>query len=225
MIFRSNLKAPDLSQHFQMLCPAKQICGHDAPSDPDFEPNCTFWTHDEAAILYNVVKQTEGAWFDIGSRFGWTTAHIAAAGASRVIGIDTIYAYTSPLLRAICNTEFVRRNITFDHSREGLSGGIGCVIDADHDSPWPMNDARWAVHPDRMHKVILFHDFWGQPIRDAVSWLMDGYQCRIYNTPNGVALLWRGLPNFVPPDHTPDPIVQWASFRANCTEFDFGRCV
>ena len=57
MIYRSNLTCPDLSLHFKLRNPPKQIMGHDAPSDPDFEPECTYWTHDEAAILYNVVKQ------------------------------------------------------------------------------------------------------------------------------------------------------------------------
>jgi hypothetical protein len=52
MIYRSNPVAPDLTPFFKLKEPAMQMMGHDVPSDPDFDPNCGFLTHDEAAILF-----------------------------------------------------------------------------------------------------------------------------------------------------------------------------
>ena len=73
-IYRSNLTAPDLSPYFSLCPQVRQIMGHDAPSDPDFDPDCTYLTHDEAAILYSIAKAWPGSWVDIGARLGWTGA-------------------------------------------------------------------------------------------------------------------------------------------------------
>ncbi len=72
---------------------------------------------------------------------------------------------------------------------------------------------------------MLFHDFRGQPIQDAVLMLMhiEDFRCRIYDTPNGVALLWRGYPEFKPPDHTPDPAIDWKAIRKQALGFDWAR--
>lgn len=232
MIYRSNLTCPDLSPHFKLRHPAKQIMGHDAPSDPDYEPECGYFTHDEAAILYNVARlitYLAGAWYDIGSRFGWTAAHISAAGAY-VIGIDPIYEVENMYLRAVNNLSHRPRiSYCLTPNRKARVGGTGSVIDGNHDSPEPLNDAIWASSNERAHKVILFHDFWGKPIRDGVNYLLDqGYSCRIYDTPNGVALCWRGMPDFIPPDHVPDPALRntFSNLRRQAAaDFDFSRCV
>jgi len=76
MNYRSNLTAPDLRSHFRLKDPPKLIMGHDAPSDPDYDPECTFWTMDEIAILCAVAGQVRGWWVDIGCRLGWTSKHI-----------------------------------------------------------------------------------------------------------------------------------------------------
>ena len=51
-----------------------------------------------------------------------------------------------------------------------------------------------------------------------------GFRTRIYNTPNGVALCWRGFKGWSPPDHVPDPAVDWAGMRARVEEFDWSKC-
>jgi len=219
MIYRSNLTAPDLRPHFRLKDPPIQIMGHDIPSDPDFEPQCGFWSDDEAAILYNVAKQTDGDWFDIGSRFCWTTSHIAdAISPCRVIGIDPIYNSTPHYLRAVSNINR-RKTITLTPDRVALCGGVGCVIDGCHDAPEPLNDAQWAAHSERGHKVILLHDYWGLPIRDAANWLVSqGWQRKVYFTPNGVCCCWRGLPDFVSPDHVRDPSIDWRGIERMLAE-------
>src|SRR5712664_503966 len=98
MIYRSNLTAPDLAPHFKLADQVVQHMGHDCPSDPDFEPACTFLTHDEAAILYRIAKAWPKRWADIGARLGWTAAHLIAGGAS-VCAIDPQLQFQTFLAR------------------------------------------------------------------------------------------------------------------------------
>ena len=54
-----------------------------------------------------------------------------------------------------------------------------------------------------------------------------GWRCRVYWTPNQVACCWRGLDGsdvptgmaWCPPDHTPDPAINWASHKAQMVDF------
>jgi hypothetical protein len=208
VIYRSNLTAPDLQPYFEpLICkPRPNTMGHDALSDPDFEPDCQFFTHDEAAILYNVAKEVQGDWIDIGARTGWTTRHILEAGCD-VQSVDPSNATVDKFLKNI------RKRILFVGTTFQLLGNngnddpySGACIDGNHDSPYPVVDAALcATHGAR---VIVLHDFWGWPIQEAVTFLKDnGFKAKIYNTPNGVAVCWRG--EFTPPEHTPDPSIDW----------------
>lgn len=247
MIFRSNLAAPDLTPCFALRTPPIERMGHEVPSDPDFEPACGFWTHDEAAILYTIAKSIvdgngdDGADFvDVGSRMGWTTAHMAVNVAD-VWAIDPIYQDPEALARfrenALLEGEPAYHGTTclmnvfpgtFDQFARAMADHRfdGFVIDGCHDAPEPTLDAIRAHHMAKPDAVILFHDFIGRPVRDAVRWLMDGgWKCRVYWTPNMVACCWRGLGDWRPPDHVGDPAIEWASHRAEMEmDFDFGRC-
>jgi Methyltransferase domain len=245
-IYQSNLIAPDLSPHFRLREPAIQMMGHDIPSDPDFEPDCGFWSHDEAAILYQVAKSfPPGPWIDIGARFGWTTAHISAAIASMhalhegdITAVDTHFAEGARRGRMIgsmvsfwcgyCPDDIIDRNSREFFRIERCSDRPyrGFVIDANHDEPEPLLDAHDATTIAGPQCVIMLHDFWGRPVRQAVEYLMrEGFQCRIYNTPNGVACCWRDE-GWTPPDHVPDPAINWALIREQqAPEFDFSGTV
>lgn len=216
MRFQSNLECPDLSHNFKLLSITRPWSfGHDVPSDPDFEPECTFFTHDEAAILFCIAKQIRGTWVDIGSRLGWTAAHLMAAGCS-VMAVDPEYK----------QPKFFKR---FQQNIRGLSGFCmpysqtssefiayksdskfdGFVIDGNHDAPEPLNDARGCLSLAKPDCVMVFHDLKGQPIRDAVEFLVsEGFSVKEYVTPNGVAVCWRGCSGFVAPVHVPDPAVR-----------------
>lgn len=232
MRYRSNLAQPEITS-FTLRPNVKQILGHDAPSDPDFEPECTFWTHDEAAILYHIAKSRPGHWLDIGARFGWTAAHLIAAGA-RVTLVDPELKYQAQSARMESNLRdywgwvesvkamdseefFVGRNFQWTE---------GFVIDGNHDSPHPLRDAKNCYVWHKASSLIVFHDFWGRPIREGVEWIMQrGWSCRVYDSPNGVAVCWRDT-LWTPPDHVPDPRIDWAQVRQHrAPEFDFGRCV
>ena len=225
MRYKSNLKAPDLSPYFRLVDPPIQLCGHDIPSDPDFDPNCGFWSIDEAAILFNVANQVKGAWVDIGARFGWTAAHLATAGCT-VTALDPGFRNPAFRERFIGNTHHWYK--WFDAIRgDGIQACIatededeqklwdGFVIDGNHDAPNPANDAWVAANIlSKNACVILLHDYVGRPVREAGDWLVSqGFKKRVYFTPNGVGLFWRGLPDFVPPDHIPDPLCE-ESMRA-----------
>lgn len=232
MIYRSNLSAPDLAPHFDLHPQPIQLLGHDMPSDRVFDPNCGFWTHDEAAILYTTAKANQGWWVDIGSRMGWTSAHLMAAGCD-VVAVDHEYTNAQFVARALANVQSFRgrkqflpylgKSEQFFECSKGLYNGF--VIDGDHDSPVPFDDALGAMCFSSDNGVILFHDFWGRPIREAVERVMAcGWHCRVYMTPNGVAACWRGQAKI--PMHAPDPRIDWRDFmHGRAPEFDFGRCV
>ena len=241
MRYKSNLECPDLSPYFRHLDPPIQHAGHDEPSDPDFDPlTCGSWTHDEAAILYNCARQVGGYWLDLGSRLGWTSAHLIVAGCSNVEAVDMEYFRPEFLSRMRENTQTVPSILAVPlKSRYFLDVGrvasygysipfSGCVIDADHDPPQPLLDAQGALRHMNHDCMILLHDtLTGLAVRDAVRWLIDqGFRCRIYWTPNGVACCWRGLPDFVAPDHVSDPLIDFKAHRRTWDDFKdyWGKC-
>jgi len=224
MNYRSNLEAPDLRPYFKHIHervePNSQ--GHTVISDfadkADDDPvfgvhkRCWFWTLDEAAILYNCALQRPGQWLDIGGHTGWTAMYIAAAGACDVTLVDPMYENDDFMLRALDNT------YTIGSGRwlQGMTSGelflarthklpySGIVIDGNHDRPYPQFDAMCAIWKLDSNGIILLHDYRGEPIKEAYRWLVaNGFQGKVYTSPNGVAVCWRG--EFTPPEHVCDP--------------------
>jgi predicted O-methyltransferase YrrM len=223
MIYRSNLSAPDLLSYFKHTIsrPMPHSMGHDVISDFADKADddsvfgifkqCGFWTHDEAAILYNVAKSIGGLWLDIGGLTGWTAAHLAAAGCS-VVSVDPMYKNYAfeertleNLLSAGCclrvglwpgtSDEFF---LAYDKSFDGI------VIDGDHVAPQPLSDAINAVERVTGCGVILVHDATHKAAQDGYHYLAEqGWTIKLYHTPHVVALCYRG--GFVPPKHVPDP--------------------
>lgn len=245
MIYRSNLTCPDLTPHFKHLTvrPMPHSFGHSVPSDwadkADDDPvfglykKCGLWTHDEAAILFNVAQRcatTHSAWLDIGAHTGWTTAHAAAAGhltiavdpmlrvqgfhdrfcqniVSQWANIDSISWLTS--------NEFFETNQPFKYA--------GACVDGDHSEGKPLEDALNAAKHLAETGVIIFHDGVGRPVREAVEYLQSiGFKTRAYFTPHLVFCCWRG--DFAPPDHEPDPEVKRQLLDGRFRDFDFTRC-
>ncbi len=267
MIYKSNVTGPDLRPYFKLLHPPKQHCGYDAPSDPDFLPDCTFFTCDEASLLYNVAKSVPpGTWVDIGARLGWTAAHLAEAGHHVVAidpelmqGHDISEPYPIPgsfYARFLENTARWQKgprvlNTIFAypyHSSSWFSavdGSIsskvfsGFVIDGCHDSPEPLNDAKGALAHAKPDCIIVFHDFLGPAVRDGVRYLIEaGWRCKLYWTPNCMAVCWRGYKGaasgryagdyaeWLPPDHVPDPKMDFRPHKAAMVDFEdyWKRC-
>jgi methyltransferase family protein len=246
MIYRSNLTCPDLTPHFKHLIsrPMPHSFGHDVPSDwgdkADDDPvfgiykRCGMWTHDEAAILYSVARSVGGRWFDVGSHTGWTSAHLRVAGVRMVAMVDPLYTTgyrggrfgqrTFDNMATMGATWYLcdETSLAFFARVEEHDHADGVCIDGDHEPGKPLEDATNAAKHLAEPGVIIFHDFIGRPVREAVEYLMaQGFHCRVYKTPHMVACCWRG--DFVPPDHVPDPNLP--DLFARCPDFDFTRCL
>ena len=241
MIYKSNLTGPDLRPFFRLKDPPNQHCGYDYPSDPDFDERCGFWVCDEALLLYNIAKSVPaGTWVDIGARLGWTAAHLAEAG-HMAWAIDPELS-VEPFAARFCMNTGRWNSKAYDHPTGGIrysaieSGRLfasnlplmdGFVIDGCHDSPEPLNDAKGALAHAKPDCIIMFHDVLGTAVRDGVRFLMDeGWRCKLYWTPNGVACCWRGYEGFVPPHHVSDPKMDFAPHRALMTDMTdyWSRC-
>lgn len=221
MIYRSNLRCPDLSSYFAetTICkPRPWSFGHDVMSDKDYEPDNGFMTHDEASILWHCARRLGGNWCDIGARFGWTTAHIADGSPTHAhVAIDREFMAVSGAIRFAGNVIPMKRNV---EARALDSRAVwtldrqffGWCIDGNHSHPFPLLDAIQALQYSPETCCIVFHDFYGKPIRDGVRYLMEqGLKCRVYWTPNGMAVCWRG--DFTPPVHEADPVILSAKYE------------
>ncbi len=218
----SNLTAPDLRKHFKLCDPPMRIGNEDMPSDPDYESACLYWGWDEAAILYNcAVRIQKHRWLDIGARFGWTAAHLMAAGHS-VAMVDPHFQLEARLLRMMENVKHAEgywraygdtgQDVIDQYQVNGCKFD-GFVIDGNHDAPEPLLDAQGCARIAAATAVIMLHDAYGDPTREAAKWLMSsGWKARFYWTPNGVIACWRGE-GFAPPDHVRDPAIDWTGFE------------
>lgn len=245
MIYRSNLTAPDLAPQFKHAVsrPLPYSLGHDVLSDwsdrPDDDPifglykQCAFLSPDEGAILYQSAKKVGGTWVDIGAHTGYTALHELAAGCW-VFAVDSMFCVPSfeERFRENVGEGFYDSGRPFSGTSDEFFASLGrnarfsgVMIDGNHDAPCPLLDAQNALAHLKETGVIVFHDFWGRPIRQAVEFLMGaGLKCRIYDTPAGMAVCWRG--DFTPVEHIPDPAIRWCTVREErAPEFDFGRTV
>lgn len=230
----------DLRPQFKHLHwrPMPHAFGHEVASDwadkSEDDPvfglykNCGLWTMEEAQILYECAERLPmGSALDIGSHTGWTSMHMRVAG-HRVVAVDPMYTNAEFHERAMQNTE----NGIIPVAKTSLEyfAGIGpavifdiICIDGDHGEGKPMEDADAAEIHLADTGVIIFHDFVGRPVREAVQWLMgEGFHCRIYFTAHGVACCGRG--DFKPPDHKPDPYLYRCLTDGRMNDFDFTRC-
>ena len=249
MIYRSNIDAPDIDREFEHIHsrPMPHSFGHDVPSDwADKDDDdlvfglykrCGMWTHDEAAILYRsacrIHTLTRFA-LDIGAHTGWTTAHIAAA-ALRVAAVDpmlSVKEFQNRFKKNLRGWEYwvaahpVTSQQYFEkrHASDEPQFSLVC-IDGDHEPGKPLEDAKNAVEVLDPDGVILLHDGTGQPVREAVTWLMkNGFEARIYWTPHIVFACWRPEFGFNPVVHTPDLTINWTAHRREMArDFNFGR--
>ncbi len=204
MIYRSNLVAPDLRPYFEATTKFEVrpwSMGHEVPSDKEYDPDCCFLTDDEVAILHEAASRTpmQARWVDIGGRTGWTGKHINYGTNAPVECVDPDLHRSEIRRRFQANTGFPMGGWVFGGTAAEYFALCawhdvnGFIIDGDHDEPHPLNDALGALQHLAETGVIVFHDFWGRPIRQGVEYLMEqGLKCRVYNTPAGMAVCWRG---------------------------------
>jgi hypothetical protein len=202
---------------------------HDVLSDWGDKPDdsfwhtwkqCGFWTHDEAAILYHIVHSHAGLWLDIGAHTGWTSAHVVVAGG-RVASVEPMLALQEWQARFEQNVNAFWPGIydvshmrSYEYAQQTRLLFDGVIVDGDHCDQWPLSDAKCAHNLLRGDGIVLFHDAIGGPVWRGIEYLLDaGYQCKMYRTPHMVACCWRG--EWTPPEHTPDPKIDWNEIRTN----------
>jgi len=222
MIYRSNLNAPDLQPFFRHTIsrPMPHSRGHDVISDREHFPDCGFFTHDEAAILYHIASQLWGTWLDIGGHTGWTAAHLAAA-SDAVVAVDPMYAdhkFRARTEENLANVNVLEDVSLFAGTSEEFFDTVerkqfcGVVIDGDHEPPAPLNDAIGAERLLLTPGAVVIHDFSASPTWKAAKYLIDcGFRFRVYNTPHMLCVCWRGA--FEPPNHQPDPRLDFVNAR------------
>lgn len=269
MNYKSNLAQPDIWHNFQHVHfrPQGQSFGHDVPSDwadkADDDPifgiwkRCGSFTHDEGAILAACAAQyRRKAWCDIGCNTGISSRLICDQTGAGVDCVDYMLGLVEfrDRFKLNTNTELTGglafKSDDFFAAVNGLASFeySGFLIDGDHDRPQPLKDAQNAARHLTNDGVIVFHDFYGEPVQEAVTWLMAhdedcyyfgarhgivqnpelpcqcgrGFKARIYKTPHGVAVCWRG-DTFKPPEHVPDQNLP--DLFSRCPNFAFERCV
>lgn len=244
----SNIPGPDVRPYFKHAIPYKSHpnpAHHLVLCDPELSAGCGYVSRDEGAILWECARRTLGLVpagatariVEIGSHTGWSTAHLAAHEGVHVDAIEPEFsrvafnATGSPLqflnrCRANLEAWGVLDRVT-PHgttSQEFLpqqpSGGyVGAFVDGEHEPPFPANDAAMVIPRMAESCFIAFHDVLGWPVQNGVKVCIDaGFKWRLYKTPQLMAVCWRG--DFVPPDHTPDPLFNWDNWINRSLRFE-----
>jgi predicted O-methyltransferase YrrM len=239
--YASNLMAPDLRRafanlHWRVMAHSQ---GHLVASDfadlPDDDPQfglykrCGLLTRDEASILYRIAERAEGGhWLDIGSHTGWSSLHLHYGSGADPVAVDPMLAVPDFKARFLANVQdqailYAGTSNDFFSTVDQDQRFSGVMIDGDHEPGKPLEDAINAEKHLEPGGVIVFHDFVGKPVRDAVQFLMaHGFKCRAYDTPHGMAVCWRK--RFIPPTHEPDSRVPWKELRKSMPDFPFSSC-
>jgi hypothetical protein len=161
---------------------------------------------EEALILHNVARLFRGRRaLEIGCHFGWSTAHLVAAGV-RLDVIDPALqdqdrlAMVSASLAAAIPPGAPAPNLWPGYSPGFIPevAGIGepysfIFIDGDHEGDAPRRDAI-AVQPFCAETaVVMFHDLASPFVAAGLDAMADaGWRTGIYETMQIVGIAWRG---------------------------------
>jgi predicted O-methyltransferase YrrM len=159
---------------------------------------------EEAAVLHAAATTRPGrAGIEIGSHFGWSTAHIAAAG----IDLDAVDPAFGDPERIRQVSENLAEWITAGTVRlwPGFSPGILDAVAATRDEPYgfafvdglhseegPSHDVIGLEPHLADDALVLFHDLTFPDVASAVRLLKSrGWNIRLYNTMQVMAAAWR----------------------------------
>lgn len=176
---------------------------------------------EEASVLFTVAGQFRGRrGLEIGSHYGWTAAHLLAAG----LILDCV----DPAFQDGDHARSVAA--TFDAVKSELSGtgeyrlwggcspqildevassGDGSAysfvfIDGDHDGEAPATDALGVLPYLDENAIAMLHDLTSPHVASALPILAEaGFQIRLINTMQIMAVAWRGQVDV--PAHAQDP--------------------
>lgn len=175
---------------------------------------------EEAACLHHFASQFAGKrGLEIGSHYGWTAAHLLAAGL-RLDCVDPAFAeperrrQVSEALDRVPGSRGYRLWDGFspaivktvrDSAPEPWSFAF---IDGDHDGDAPREDAREVLRHLAPDAMVVFHDLMSPHVEAGLAACREaGFETRLINTMQILGVAWRG--NVRPPAHTPDRNAQY----------------
>ncbi|CAM5400959.1 hypothetical protein AFEL58S_02034 [Afipia felis] len=175
--------------------------------------NCSV---EEAVCLYSLARQFRGKrGLEIGSHYGWTGAHLLAAGLN-VDFIDPNFSKESRV-KAVKSAFDSLPNPSTYRLWPGLSPQIVpevrlaepepwsfAFIDGNHDGDAPETDARTVHQFLDDDAIVVFHDLTSPFVERGLDYFRKaGFSVRLFNTMQILGIAWRG--NVEIPEHVADP--------------------
>lgn len=185
---------------------------------------------EEAACLYELARQFQGKrGLEIGSHYGWTAAHLLAAG----LVLDCVDPEFERDIRVRQVSDALDKVETSGSYR--LWGGFSpaslaeirasrpepwsfAFIDGSHDGIAPAEDARGVLPLLAPDAVVVFHDLTSPDVTAGLAvFKKAGFSTRLFNTMQILGVAWRG--NVTIFDHKKDPNI-YPHFLPHLAEFD-----
>lgn len=171
---------------------------------------------EEAACLYTLAKQFAGnRGLEIGTHFGWTAAHLLAAGL-RLDCVDPEFNVGNRSKQVTDALDRVPGGGSFrlwggfspdmiQEAQEAERDPWSFVfIDGSHDGDGPRNDALAVLPHLAKNAVVVFHDLTSPYVeRGLYAMKMAGFNTRLFVTMQVLGIAWRG--DVAIPTHTRDP--------------------
>ena len=213
--YPESLQCPNLFQYFPHLkntdtatCRDKRLrreVPHIWRTDTREKPNKTGnVSTEEAALLYAIARLKNGhRGIEIGSHFGWSTAHLLQGGLN-LDAIDPVFS-RSERYQQVCTSlqhwldagvlrlwpGYSPQIIPAVHSTQREPYHVA-FIDGNHDNNAPLLDAQSIIPFLADDGFIVFHDLTFADVEAAVRYLKgQGWQIRVYNTMQVMAVAWR----------------------------------
>ncbi len=176
---------------------------------------------EEAACLHALARPFAGKrGLEIGTHFGWTAAHLLAAGL-RLDCIDPAFAddgHASEVRKALDAVRAAHPGAGDYRLWPGRSPGIVpevrahgdggpwsfVFIDGDHDGDAPAADARAVMGHLADDAIVVLHDMTSPHVERGLAVFREaGFGTRLFDTAQILGIAWRG--SAAPADHVPDP--------------------
>ena len=181
-------------------------------------PYIGYSSYEEALCLHNLAAMFKGKrGLEIGSHYGWTSAHLRAAGL-RMDHVDIAFADPEREAQVRKALDAVDSDQPYKIWSDPSPGCVDTVaasdpdpwsfafIDGYHEAPAPAQDARAVLPHMAEDAVTVFHDLTSPDVCAGLDIFRDaGWNVMLWNTMQVLGIAWRG--NVTLPNHVPDPNV------------------